>query len=445
MTYYPFSTRLLRSVAATLFTAALTVSALLPASNARAQALVSNQLDSIVAVVEEDVILRSELDTAVSNIMTQYADRASQLPPRDILEKQVLERLVLLRLQLQRAETAGIRVGDGELEQAIRSIAQQNRITPEQMRQQLARDGMDFAEFRRNLRDEIISQRLRQTVIQSRVNVSDTEIDIALASDSMKTGQVQIGLILIAVPDGASQEQISTALTKAQGVRDLITGGEMEFGAAAIRYSDAPNALEGGDIGWRSYDEIPPLFANLVQGMSKGDITQPIRGQSGYHLLKLVDTRNEAQQETVTEYKARDILVRTSELVSMEDAQAKIEEARARIVAGEKFEDVARQVSDDTMTKNAGGDMGWFQAYAWGNAVGEQVLKLRDGELSQPFRSEAGWHLLERQESRVQDITEETKRNRARDMLARRKSDEEMERFLRQLREESFVELRLGS
>lgn len=444
MTHYLYSPRLLRSVAAISLSALFTVAALLPAK-AQAQALVSNQLDSIVAVVEEDVILRSELDTAVNNIMTQYADRQGQLPPRNILEKQVLERLVLMRLQLQRAESAGIRVGDGELEQAIRSIAQQNRITPEQMRTQLARDGMDFAEFRRNLREEIVTQRLRQSVVQSRVTVSDTEIDIALASDSMKTGQVHIGLILIAVPDGASQEQIATALSKAQGVRDLVEKGELEFGAAAIRYSDAPNALEGGDIGWRSFDEIPPLFANLVQGMSKGEITQPIRGQSGYHLLKLLDTRTEAKQETVTEYRARDILIRTSELVTMDDARRKIEDLRARILAGESFEDLARAHSDDTMTKNAGGDMGWFQAYAWGNAVGEQLLKLGDGELSEPFRSEAGWHLLQRQESRVQDVTEETKRNQARDMLARRKSDEEMERFLRQLREESFVELRLES
>ena len=410
----------------------------------QAQALATNKLDSIVAVVEEDVILRSELDSAVNNIMTQYADRPGQLPPRNILEKQVLESLVLLRLQLQRAEAAGIRVGDAELEQAISSIAQQNRITPEQMRAQLASDGMDFSEFRRNLREEIIAQRLRQSVIQSRVNVSDTEIDIALASEGLKTGQVHIGLILIGIPEGASQEQISTALQKAEGVRDLLERGEMEFGAAAIRYSDAPNALEGGDIGWRSYDEIPPMFANLIQGMSKGEITRPIRGQSGYHLLKLIDTRSQ-QQQMVTEYRARDIMIAATELTSMDEARKKIEDIRARIVAGESFEELAKQYSDDTMTKNAGGDMGWFQANAWGPALAEALLKLKDGELSQPFRSAAGWHLLERQESRVQDVTEETKRNQARDMLARRKSDEEFERFLRQLREESFVELRLDS
>ncbi|MBD8525952.1 peptidylprolyl isomerase [Pseudomarimonas arenosa] len=442
MTHYSFNL-LPRALSVVLLGAALAALAYSPTG--RAQALVSNQLDSIVALVEEDVILRSELDTAVSNIMIQYADRQAQLPPRNILEKQVLERLVLLRLQLQRAEAGGIRVGDGELEQAIRSIAQQNRITPEQMRAQLARDGMDFAEFRRNLRDEIISQRLRQSVIQNRVNVTDTEIDIALASDSMKTGQVRIGLILIAVPDGATQEQISTALTKAEGVRDLVTSGKMEFSAAAIRYSDAPNALEGGDIGWRSFDEMPPMFANVVEGMSKGDLTPPIRGQSGYHLLKLIDSRDQQQQETVTEYRARDILIRAGDLVSMDEAKRKIDEIHARIKAGEKFEDLARTLSDDTMTKNAGGDMGWFHAYAWGNAVGEQVLQLSDGEVSEPFRTEAGWHLIQRLESRVQDVTEESKRNRAREMLARRKSDEEMERFLRQLREESFVELRLGS
>ena len=409
----------------------------------RAKALPDNSLDRIVAIVEEDVILRSELDLAVRSIQASYADRRSQLPPLDVLERQVLESLVLLRLQLQRAESGGIRIGDGEVEQAIARIAAQNRISIDPMRQQLARDGMEFSEFRRTLRDEMTAQRLRQNIIQSRVNVSDTEIDILLASNSLKRGQVRVALLLVAVPQGAAQEQIDTARKKVEGIRDLLVRGEMEFGAAAIRYSDAPNALEGGDIGWRSFDEIPPLYANLLQGMKVGDVSQPLRDQNGFTLAKLVDAREESS-ESVTEFKARDILIRKTELVDSAAAKARIDELRARIEAGGDFAEIAREHSEDDMTRANGGDMGWFQAYAWGNAVGDTIMRLKDGELSQPFESDIGWHLIQRLESREQDVTEEVRRNEVRETIGRRKSDEEFDRFIRQLRDEAYIDNRLS-
>ena len=402
-----------------------------------------SELDSIVAVVEEDVILRSELDLALNSIYAQYADRPNQLPPRNVLERQALERMVLLRLQLQRAESAGIRVGDSEVEQAIFRIAEQNQISIEQMRQQLARDGMAFDEFRRTLRDEMIAQRLRQSIIQSRVNVSDTEIDILLAGDSLQRGQINVSVILVAVPDGATQEQLETARKKVEGVQDLVRRGEMEFSAAAIRYSDAPNALEGGELGWRGYDGLPPLLASVAQSLQVGEVSQPIRGPDGFILLKLVDRRTDAQ-ETVTEYNARDILIRKSELVDSAEAKRRIDELRSRIVAGEDFAELARKHSEDDMTASNGGDMGWFQVYAWGNAVGETLMRLQDGELSQPFESDVGWHLVQRLGTREQDVTDEVLRNRARDTIGRRKAEEEFQRFLRQLREESYVDLRLG-
>lgn len=424
-------------------TALLLLAGLASCLPVRAQALTA-PIDSIVALVEEDVILRSELDRAVGTILTQFADRSSQLPPREVLERQVLERLILLRLQLQRAQSAGVRISDSELDQAISRIAQQNRISIEQMRTQLARDGLDFAEFRSNLRDEMIAQRMRQNIIQSRVNVTDTEIDIALASNALKSGQVQVGMILIGLPEGASQEQIELARKKAEGVRDLIVRGELEFSAAAIRYSDAPNALEGGDLGWRSYDEVPSQFANLLQGMAKGEVSQPLRGAPGFHLLKVIDSRDQVQ-ETITEYHARDIMIRSSEVVSREQARQRLEAIREQLVAGADFAELARKQSEDQMTRSAGGDMGWFQAYAWGTAVGEQILRLKDGELSPVFETDSGVHLIQRLGSRVQDVTEESRRNLARETIGRRKSEEEFERFLRQLREESFVESRLKS
>jgi peptidyl-prolyl cis-trans isomerase SurA len=409
-----------------------------------AQALRADPIDSIVAVVEEDVILRSELDRAVSTIRARYADNPQQLPPREVLDKQVLETLILLRLQLQRAEAGGIRVGDAEVEQTIHRLAQHNNITREQMREQLARDGMSFEEFRNNLRDDLIARRLQQSVIQSRVTVTDTEVDILLASDSLQKGRVRLANLLVAVPDNAGQEQIEAARTKVEGIRTLIASGEMDFATAAIRYSDAANALEGGDNGWRSYDEIPPMFASMLQGLAPGEVSPAVRGTIGFHLVQLVDASDDAS-ESVTEYNARGIMIRPSEMLPVNEARNRLEELRARIVAGASFAELAREHSDDTLTRRQGGDMGWFQPFAFGPAIGEQLTRLADGELSPVFQSEAGFHLVQRMGSRTQDVTEESRRNRAREAIGRRKSENEYERFLRQLRDEAFVEVRLGA
>jgi len=414
------------------------------ATSLHAQALALDPIDSIVAVVDEDVILRSELDRAAANIRQQFADRSDQLPPPSALEKQVLERLIMMRLQLQRAESAGVRISDLELEQAITRIAEQNKLTLEQLRAQLAGEGSTYDEFRQQLREELTAQRMRQSISQSRVAVSETEIDIALASESMKRGQVHIALILVALPDGADSEEIGRAQTKIDGIKKLLDKGEMEFAAAAARYSDHQTALEGGDLGWRSYDEIPPLFANLVQGMTAGQVSQPLRGPSGYSLIKLVETREQSAQ-SVTEFHARGIMVRTNEVVTSEEAQQKAEALHARLLAGEDFTKLAKEASDDVITRNEGGDMGWFQAQAWGTAVGQNLLALKDGEVSKPFSSEVGWHIIERLGMREQDVTAESQRSAARATIGRRKADEEYERFLRQLRDEAYIDNRLKS
>ncbi len=401
-------------------------------------------LESVVAVVEEDVILRSELNRAMANILAQYADRREQLPPQAALERQVLERLILLRLQVQRAREMGVRVPDAEVEDSIRRIAQQNNITLDQMRAQLATDGIDFPEFAQSLRDEIVVQRLRQQVVQTRVQVSESEIDILLASETLQSGRVRAANILVALPDGATPEQIELAKTKIDGVKGLIDRGEMNFQAAAIRYSDAPNALEGGDLGWRNFDEIPPLFARMLEGMQTGDVSPAVRGPGGYHVLQLVERSNEGPQ-SVTEYQARHIMVRINEVVTSEEARARIDALLTRLQAGEDFATLARAESEDPATRNQGGDMGWFPVYAWGQATGEVLLTLNDGQLSEPFASEAGWHILQRLGSREQDVTEQLRRSEAREAIGRRKAEDEYERFLRQMRDEAYVETRLAS
>ncbi|GAB2495425.1 peptidylprolyl isomerase [Arenimonas alkanexedens] len=401
-------------------------------------------IDAIVAVVDEEVILRSELDLAVANIQAQYASQPDQLPPRDILERQVLDRLVMMRLQLVRARSNGIRVSDGELTQAVQSVAGRNRMTQDQLRDRLQQEGLGYEEFRNSLRDELLIERLRQSYIQSRVQVSEAEVDQLLAVREIGGPEVRLANILIALPDGATPEQVATAEGKIVGIRDLIAKGDLDFRAAAIRYSDAANALEGGDIGWRGYDAVPPAYVSMIQAMTPGQVSEPLRGPSGYQLVQLVETR-EAGRQTVTEYNAESILIRITPTLPAEAARQKAEDLHRRIQAGEDFGKLARENSDDTLTRADGGDLGWFAINAWGTAIGNQIEQLADGALSAPFQSESGWHIVRRLGIREQDVTELNRRNQAREVIGMRKAEEEFERFLRQLRSEAYVETRLAA
>lgn len=410
---------------------------------AHAQALPTTRIDSIAAVVDESVILRSELDRAVANITAQYASQPEQLPPRDILEKQVLDRLVLLHLQVQRANDSGIRIADAELQQAVGSIASQNNLTVEQLRQRLAADGLSFDEFRSNLRDEITVQRLRQRYLQSSVQISEAEIDQALSAQQFGGEEMHLANIQLNLADGATPDEIAAARSRIEGIKSMVERGEIDFRSAAIRYSQAQNALDGGEIGWRTIEAVPPVFANMLQQMQPGQITEPVRGQSGFQIVQMIEKRG-AQQQMVTQYRASDIMVRTSDLVNAEAARQKIEALHARVVGGEDFAKVAREASDNTNTRNAGGDMGWFVADQWGTAIAAQITNLKDGEVSPIFQSEVGFHFLKRIASRQQDVTEENKRARAREVIGQRKGEEAYERFLRQLRSDAYVETRLG-
>jgi peptidyl-prolyl cis-trans isomerase SurA len=407
-----------------------------------AHAQATAPVDAIVAVVDEDVILRSELDRAVANILQQYASQPGQLPPRPVLERQVLDRLVMLRLQLARAQSTGVRISDAELEQAIQSVASRNRMTMDQLRQRLVADGLSYDEFRTSLRDEMVIERMRQRYIQSRVQVSEAEVDQLLAVREVGGPEVRLANIVVALPDGATPDQVATAQRKISGVRDIIIKGELDFSAAAIRYSDAQNALDGGDIGWRPFDGIPPAFAGMLQTMKPGDITEPVRGPNGFQIVQLVDTRT-AGRQTLTEFNAQGILVRVTPTLPAEAARQKVEALHSRLAAGADFAEVARADSDDTLTRASGGDMGWFAVNAWGSAIGNQIQALADGQLSQPFQSEVGWHIIKRLGTREQDVTELNRRNQAREIIAQRKAEEEFERFLRQLRSEAYVDSRL--
>lgn len=401
-------------------------------------------LDSIAAVVDEDVILQSELDLAISNVLAQYAGREDQLPPREILRRQVLERLVLVHLQTARAGEMGVRVSDEEIDNAISNIAGQNKLTPDQLRQQLARDGMSYDDFRRSLRDELLSQRLRQRFAQTRISVSEAEVNAALASQTGE--QYHLAHILVALPDGATPEQIATGQQKVDGIKGLLDKGELAFPAAAVRYSDSPNALEGGDLGWRSLDEIPAAFANTIRTLQKGDLIGPIRGPSGFQLLQLVDVRStdQAAGPSVTQFRARHILVR-SEDGNDDAAKARIDTLRARIAGGADFAEVAKENSDDSFSKDKGGELGWFTQDQFGPEFGTQVAGLQDGGVSAPFKTQAGWHIVQREETRQTDATDDNRRAQMRERIGQRKLEDEWNRYLREMRGEAYVDIRTGT
>jgi len=425
------------------FLACLLAAAALSGASAFAQQAADLQsIDRIAAVVDEDVVLRSELDRAVNNITRQYAGRDNQLPPREVLERQVLERLILMKLQLARAEQTGVRVTDQELDSTVANIAQQNRMTLDQLRQQAVLDGGTFEDFRNSIRDELVVQRLRQRFAQSRIAVSEAEIDAALAAQKNAGVQYHLAHILVALPEGATPDQIKTARSKIEGVQGLLDRGEMDFSAAAVRYSDSPNALEGGDLGWRSVDEIPAAFATLVKNMKPGDVSAPLRGASGFQLLKLVEVRDEAQSGSanmITQVHARHILIRINETTGEAAAKARIDTIAARLKGGADFAEVAREESQDLNSQAKGGDLGWFVPEQYGTDFGGQVAALADGQVSAPFRTDAGWHIVQRVASRQTDANEENRRARISDTIGRRKLEDEWNRYLQEMRDEAYV------
>ena len=428
----------MKTLLASLFVACLSV------GSAYAQS--ARPIDRIVAVVNDDVVLQSELDRATDNILVQYNKQPNgQLPPADILRKQVLERLIMVRLQVAQAAQQGIKISDQEIDAAMANVAQQNRMTTDELRASLAHDHVDFADFRQSLADEMAIQRLRQRYAQSQVSVSDAEVDAALATQANGL-QYHLAHILVALPENPTPEQIATAQTKIDGIKGLLDRGEMDFASAAARYSDSQNALEGGDLGWRSADEIPTAFANTIRGMQAGQLIGPIRGSSGFQLLKLVETRSAADAasgaQMVTQYQARHILIRVGDQTSDAEAKAKIDTLRARIAGGADFAEVARANSDDLQSKQGGGELGWFTADSFGPDFGAQVAALQDGQVSEPFKTQAGWHIVQREGSRQVDAADDNRRAQIRNSIGQRKLEEAWSRYLNELRGDAFVDIR---
>lgn len=408
---------------------------------APAQGTEVEPLDSIVALVDEDVILRSELDLAVAGIVDRLRASGEAMPPMNLLESQVLERLIIRELQVQRALQTGIRASDADIDQALTTLAQQNNMSVQQLREVIEGDGEDFAEFRRNIGEEIMAERLRQRIVNGMDPVTDTEIDILLASEDLGGGEYNVSHILLTLPDGSTPQQIAQAQAEAEDLHKRLTEG-LDFASAAISYSKSQEALEGGLVGWRDLNSVPAFFADAIRDLKPGDITPPVRSPVGFHIIKVNDYR-EQRQVVVKEYHARHIMIEVDELMTPRLAMDRIMEIKTRLDAGEEFADLAKEFSDDETTANLGGDMGWFPPEAYGDRVYQTLVAMEPGQLSEPFQTMSGWHVIELLDTREMDRTEEAIRGEAREKIQMQRAEQEIEKVLRQFRDEAYVEIRL--
>jgi peptidyl-prolyl cis-trans isomerase SurA len=403
-------------------------------------------LDHIVAVVNDEIISASMLEREVTLFQEEVRrqERSVRLPPLDILHKQVLERLILQRLQLQLAAQTGIRVDDNEINDALANIAQQNSVSLEQLRTLLHSDGYDFAEFRDNIQQELVMRRLRQRQTAKNVTVTEREIDEFLSNQSQQGNlneQYHLRHILIALPDEATPQVLEEQRKKADKIIAQLRQGA-DFHEIAMTVSDSAQALEGGDLGWRESGELPPLFAQAARTMKIGEIQGPLRNPGGFHIIKLENKRS-AQQMVITQTRARHILLKLSEVMSDNDAQLRLHTLRERLIGGDNFAEVAAAHSQDPVSAANGGDLGWLDPGALVPEFEQIMDTLAPNELSQPFKTSYGWHLLQVQERRRHDNTEQALRSLAAQQIRQRKGEEELQRWLRQLREEAYVEYRL--
>jgi peptidyl-prolyl cis-trans isomerase SurA len=344
-------------------------------------------------------------------------------------------------LQLLRAYQTGIRISDSEIDQSLMMLADQNKLSLMQLRQLIEADGEDFAEFRQNIGEEMMTERLRQRVVNSMDPITETEIDILLASERFNSGEYNISHILIGLSEGATPPQIAAQEAKANNVYQQLQEG-LDFASAAISYSDSQEALEGGLVGWRDLNSVPVAFSDAIKNMRAGQFTVPIRSPAGFHIIKVNDYR-ERTQVMATEYHARHIMIETNDLVSPRQAMERIREIHKQLSDGADFAELARENSNDVSSANLGGDMGWFMPQSYGDRMEQTLAALQDGEISEPFQTETGWHILERLGKREKDVTVESIRNAARNNLQQQKTDIELEKFLQEMRDEAFVEIRL--
>ena len=401
-------------------------------------------LDRIVAVVNEDVITRRDLDDRMRVVSVQLREKGTPAPPTDVLEKQVLDRMIYTRVQLQFAKETGLRVDDGQLDSAIARIAENNKITPAKLRETLEKDGVSFAKFREDIRDEIVMSRLREREVDNKITVAESEIDNllnALKSQDGKTEEFDLSHILVRVPEQASPEQLSDRRARAEKALAQIKAGT-DFRQVAASFSDAPDAVQGGAMGWRELARLPSIFAETIKSMSPGEVSAILRSPNGMHIVRLNGRRGQNAPVIVSQTHPRHILIKTSEVVSEGDARERLVKLKERLDNKADFAELARLQSEDG-SASRGGDLGWLSP---GDTVPEfekAMDALKVGEISGPVRSPFGWHIIQVIERRNEDMSKQRERLQARASLREQKADEAYQEWLRQLRDKAFVEFRL--
>ncbi|MBY5269122.1 peptidylprolyl isomerase [Spiribacter salinus] len=400
-------------------------------------------LERIVALVNEDVVLASELEAELASVTAELRQRDVQIPPDDELRRQVLERLVMQTLQMNVAERRGIRVDSATLDSTVRRIADRNNLSLTGLRDALSEQGIDMARFRKQMRRDIMLTRLRQEEMDERVDVTDQEIEQFLERNQDDTREYRLGQILISVPEAASAGAIDEAEDRARQVMERLSAGE-SFARVAAAESDARNALEGGDLGWRPATELPSVATDAIRDLEPGETTEPLRTPAGFQIYQLQETRD-PDQRLIEQVNVRHILIETNEIVTDQDAQLRLESLRERLRQGASFADLARSNSDDPTTATQGGELGWLNPGSLPQGFQNALAELPIGELSQPFQTRAGWHLAEVQDRRQRDAGDQLAREEAAEAIRERKAADEVELWLRELREEAYIEIRLGN
>lgn len=401
------------------------------------------QINGIAAIVNDDVITSEELENQIDTIKAQLRAQNAILPPADILRKQVLDREILKQIQLQLAGATGIRVDDNELNSTLNRIAAQNNVNLREFRNLLESEGFAFPEFRENIRSDMILARLRQREVNNRIAISEQEIQNFLATQTTQGNiddEYDISHILISAPEAASAAQIEETLTRANKILTKLNEGA-DFQQVAISDSDGQNALEGGKLGWRKAGQLPILFSNIVVHMKVGEHSDLIRSSSGFHIIKLNEKRS-GEKHIIVQTLARHILLKPNELNTELDVITRLRQLRERILVGDSFEELATSHSEDRASASEGGSLGWVSPGQMVPQFESAMDSLNIGQVSEPFQSQFGWHIVQVQERREVDNSEQFTKNKAREFIRQRKTDEITETWLRQLREEAFVEVK---
>jgi peptidyl-prolyl cis-trans isomerase SurA len=401
-------------------------------------------LDRVVAIVNDEAVTQYELDEAKRIVLQQLKEQKVPLPPGDMLDKQVLERLVTEHALLQYAKESGIKVDDNQVERTIQRIAEENKLTLQGLRDALEHDGMSYPKYRDDVRNEIIMQRLKEREVESRITVSDAEVENYLATVKAQNGgdaEYRLAHILVLVPEQATADQIEAKRRRAEeALRNIRSGAD--FAQVAAGFSDASDALQGGNLGWRPGARLPTVFTEVVRDMKVGEVSPVLRSAAGFHIVKLLDRRSKGEPAVVDQTHARHILVRVNETTSEADAKAKIDRLKDRLDAGASFEELAKLNSEDPSSAK-GGDLGWISPGDTVPAFEEAMNKLALHQVSAPVRTQFGWHVIEVLERRKQDVTAERERVQAQNAIRQRKSEEAFQDWVRQTRDRAYVEVRL--